>query len=477
MPAAAICFKGENAMQVLLVSPPPYQVIEPFYDTPPYPRTALACLAGYLRAAGIGVEVLDCKLDRLDHDRAAEIISDKNVRIVGFTAFTNEIIQAARLADAAKKRRPDIVTMIGGVHASVLPERTLREFPCFDYACVGEGEETLLEFVRLAVETANPFALRENATEIPGLACLAPNGDYRYGGERGKIMDLDSLPMPAWDLFRPCGEYIIHSQRGCPYHCPFCVNPNGRIVRKESPSRVMDGLERLLSAFGCKTIYFGDEIFTIDRERTIAICRSIVKSGLRREFKWSCTTHVNSMDRELAEAMREAGCESVGLGIESGDSDVLGGIAKGTSIKKIEDVARQMREAKLPFNAFFILGQPNETKMSAWKSVDLAVRLNPDVPVFGIMTPYPGTKVAAMAAAGQGGYRLSAKDWNDYNKQFANALEFEGISRRELKKIQFLGYVKVFLKNGRFRDFLGFCWKYRRPGWNLLKKLLAGRAS
>jgi hypothetical protein len=91
------------------------------------------------------------------------------------------------------------------------------------------------------------------------------------------------------------------------------------------------------------------------------------------------------------------------------------------------------------------------------------------------MVPYPGTEVAAMAARGEGGYRLLSTDWNDYAKQIGNALEFENLSRRELEMLQMLAYVKVFLGNRRYREFLRFVWKYHSEGLAVLKKILSGR--
>jgi radical SAM superfamily enzyme YgiQ (UPF0313 family) len=96
----------------------------------------------------VDVGVLDCKFDRLEYRQAMDRIRDCSRDLVGFTAFTNEVIQAGRLAAMAKQWRPSAMTVIGGVHVSALPDRTLREFPQFDYAVLGEGEQTLLELVR-----------------------------------------------------------------------------------------------------------------------------------------------------------------------------------------------------------------------------------------------------------------------------------------------------------------------------------------
>jgi radical SAM superfamily enzyme YgiQ (UPF0313 family) len=173
--------------------------------------------------------------------------------------------------------------------------------------------------------------------------------------------------------------------------------------------------------------------------------------------------------------MKNAGCYKVGLGIESGDPERLKNIGKGTSVEKILSVTAGLKRARLPFESYFILGQPNETKESAKRTIDFAVRINADYPVFGIMVPYRGTAIGKMAEAGEGGYVLSTKNWNDYNKQIGDVLRFTGVQRKTLERIQFFGYVKVFLWNLRFFDFIRFCWEYRKVGLAVVKKILFKR--
>jgi len=461
-------------MKIVLVNPPPYKIQEEYYDIPPYPRTGLAFLAASLRQNNIDVSIIDCKYDRISHKNAIEEICRKRPDIVGYTAFTNEIIQAGRLAEYVKKTLPASKAIIGGVHATIMPEKTLQEFQAFDYVCVGEGESTIIEFVRFLEKNG----IDAKPQSIKGIAFLDDSNKYVYNGEREKIgiddKSLDSIPLPAWDMFRPASEYILHTQRGCPYNCPFCVNPNGRIVRKESPEKVISQIKELYERYNCKKILFGDEIFTLDRKRTIAICNWLIESGLHKKIKWWCVTHINCIDEELAAIMRKAGCYRVGLGIESGDPERLKKIGKGTSVEKILSVTSGLKHARLPFESYFILGQPNETEKSANQTVDFAVKVNADYPVFGIMVPYPGTEIGKMAEAGEGGYTLSAQNWNDYNKQVGDALHFTGVKRKTLEQIQFQGYIKVFLINRRFLNFIKFCWQYKKVGIVVIKKILSG---
>jgi anaerobic magnesium-protoporphyrin IX monomethyl ester cyclase len=452
-------------MRIVLVNSPPYQIQEAMYDTPPFPRTALAFLAGYLRHHGVDVHVIDSKYSRLDYDATLDKIKEINPDIVGLTALTNEVIQAAKVAGMVKSWRPDVKTLIGGVHASVLPERTLREFTDFDYAIVGEGETPLLEFVQ-ACESGKEAALEK----IAGVATLTADGSYHYGGDSPVISDMNELPAPAWDMFKHAEEYMLHTARGCPYHCPFCANFNGRKVREKNADAVLDEIETLVNK-GTKSIIFGDEVFTVNRERTVEFCRGMIARGLHKRMKWWCVTHIRCIDYDLAVLLKEAGCNMVGLGIESGNNERLAEINKGTTAEMILDVTSQIKRAKLPFEAYLILGYPNETLQSAKETVNFIVKVNPDQPVIGLMVPYPGTKIAEIAERGEGGYVLQARDWNDYNKQLGDALAFKNITRKELEKIQLMGYIRVFLCNHRYVDFAKFLWRYRLLAWKAFLKI------
>ncbi len=451
-------------MKVVLVNPPPYQLVEPYYDTPPYPRTAIAFLAGYLRQHDVDVGVVDCKYDRLNYSDGIQKVLELSPDIVGFTAFSNEIVQAAQFATLLKDREPRIITLVGGVHFTAIPEQTLREFPDFEFGIAGEGEESLVEFT---------CYVGNKNTEIPAGVCFVDKaGTFKRGPERVPIRDQDTLPNPAWDLFRPADEYILHTSRGCPFACTFCMNPNGRLVRPRSPESVIGELDYIYSFANPSRIFFGDEIFTVKKDRIRHLCQLLIEHGYPERFSWKCQTHVACIDQDLADLMKKSNCRTTGLGIESGDDMLLMNMGKSTNAKLIWDAVRVLKRAKIKFESYFILGQPNETMESAKRTIDFAVKLNPDIPILGIMVPYPGTKIAEMVAKGEGGYKRLSANWNDYNKQFGNSIEFEDLSRWRLELLQLYGYLKVFLANGRFLDLARFAWNYRFEGFALVSKIL-----
>ncbi|HYD47383.1 MAG TPA: hypothetical protein VEB21_03510, partial [Terriglobales bacterium] len=145
------------------------------------------------------------------------------------------------------------------------------------------------------------------------------------------------------------------------------------------------------------------------------------------------------------------------------------------TMERVLAARRAAREADMPIEGLMIIGHPYETWDSAMRTIDFTAELNPERPIVGVMVPYPGTEVTAMAERGEGGYRLLSTDWNDYNKQVGHALAFDHLSRRQLEILQMLAYVKVFLKNRRYREFARFIWDYRNEGLAVLRKIVVGR--
>lgn len=460
---------GSAPLRVVLINPPPLAIVEPWYDRPEWGRIGLAYLAANLRQhPGFEVSIVDAKLEKLDFHQTSSRVAALEPHVVGLTAFTNEIKPAAYLAALIKERQPSVLTVIGGVHVTALPRQTLEEFASFDIGVVGEGEITLIELCD---------AVRDDAdlANVPGLV-YRKDGTVEQSESRPRILDQDSIPHPAWDLLPPSTEYWVQTLRGCPFNCVFCMNHNGRVARTRSVENVIEEIEMIITTYHPTTIRFGDELFTVNMDRSRQLMSEMIDRGIGRKVKWDCQTHVRFVDYELFVQMKEAGCYQVDLGIETGDETALRKLGKGTNLPMILKAAEAARKARLPFGTFFIIGQPNETRESIKKTVDLAVEMNPHLPMIGLMCPYPGTEVSRMAAKEEGGYRLVSTDWDEYNKQIGGALQFANLTRSQIEWIQIFAYAKVFLYNFRFWDFLKFTWEYRKGAWSVLMKAMFKRS-
>lgn len=465
------------AVRVALVNAPAYGLYEPQYDTPRFTRYALAVLAGYLRAHGV-VEILliDAKYERLGYREVRRRLAEFQPDVVGLTAFTNEIIQCGHVATlvrsiAAEQGRP-ILTIAGGVHVTAIPEDTLREFPQFDLVCVGEGEDTLLDLCR-HVATGRPASA---LAQLPGL-CLrdASTGEPVRTAARPRQSDQRQMPAPAWDLLPKCPTVLVMTSRGCPYACNFCMNPNGTKVRKRDVQPFLDEVRFLIEERGLEDLHICDEIFTLDKDRTHLILDGLIELGFGTRYTFHAQTHVRCVDAPLLEKIARAGCTFLGFGMETGDPDVLAQMGKGTNLDIMKSAVEMSHRSGVELGTFFILGQPNETPRSAWNTIKMAMTFNPKTPIFGVMVPFPGTKVWTWANQGERGYSIRSLDWNDYNKQVGDAVNFAGIDRRLLEAFQIAGYSLVFLGNGRFGDFARFVLQYRTEGLTVLRKIITGK--
>lgn len=457
-------------LRVALLNPPVTTVLEEEYDRPEFPRPVLAVLAGYLRRRELRADLLllDAKLERLDFDEVVGRTAEFGPQVIGITAFTNEIDDAARLGQRLKQAIPDAVIVIGGVHVTALPVVTMTQFLQFDVAVVGEGEAAFGEL-------CEAFSSGRTLAGIRGLYYREGDHLVHTGARQEVMMDLDALGVPAWDLLPPARRfYRVMSQRGCPYHCRFCMNPNGRKLRHRSVDSMIAEIEGLVEK-GYRYFEFDDEIFGANKKFCAALLARMIEVGLHERITFYVVAHARFLETDFVNLLAEAGCVELGFGMETGDEDQLLEIGKGLNQDLILKATRDCQKAGIGVRGFFIIGHENETWKSAMNTIKFATRLNLDVPVFGIMVPYPGTRVWELALKGEGGYRKLSPAWKDYNKQVGGAVEMQNLTRRQMEFLQFIGYNWVFIRNGRFLDWLKFMWQYRRAGFSLVRTLIGPR--
>lgn len=455
-------------LNIAIVNAPALGIVEPWYDTPEFPRGALAVLAGYLRERkDYNIYCIDAKLERLSFEKTLERLKDLKCDIIGFTAFTNEIKPCGYLAYKIKELLPDCITVVGGSQVSALPIATLKEFPGIDIVCVGDGEETLLEICE-TVEQEIPI---DSFDHIKGICFRKTDGEIAINPARNRIINQDSVAMPAWDLMPRGNHYWLQTSKGCPFHCVFCMNHNGRVVRKNSIDKTMDEIRFVIENYQPEWIRFGDEMFTADRNRTILFLEKWIENGFHKKVKWDAQTHVKYVDKEILALLLKANISRLDMGIESGDDRILKKMGKGTNEDLILKAFSLAHSMGVKTGSLLLLGQPNETKESINKTIGLAIKINSSIPMFGIMLPLPGTEVARLAATQQGAYKYMSFDWDEYSKNTGTAIEFENFSRKHIERAQFVGFLKVFLYNGRMLDLLKFVWEHRVEGWFIFKKM------
>jgi radical SAM superfamily enzyme YgiQ (UPF0313 family) len=404
----------------------------------PHLRVGVAVIAACLRRAGHAVRILDPRVQDGSPGQFAEQITKDQPDIVGLSAFTEEIADAADIAGAVKAIRPETRTVVGGYHASATPLETLREFPMFDMAVVGEGEMPMLE-----------LAGGNAPASIAGLVWREDGGAVRTNAVRRDFPAFEDLPPPAWDLYDLAlyGYRLpVEPSRTCPFRCSFCFQATSDKTRYKAPERIVDEVEEAVRRHGARELSFASAgAFPLNRTHGLAVCNGLISRNLR--LPWFTTTRADKLDRELLTAMRDSGCRYVSLGIESGDQEMLSRCNKGLNLEQAEETIRLIHEVGIESEICFVLGLPGETPASLAKTRRFAMKMRPYATLasFAILTPFPGTDVFRMAECGAEGLGLVTRDWHLYSKNSGTALSHGAFTVRQLKRLQARMYMEFYL--------------------------------
>ena len=456
-------------MRVALVKPP-----ATYADWYKRPVLGFSYIAAVVEQAGYDCRIFDAYFNSWSEAELLDRVLEYHPDVVGFTAMTHEVKAAGRIA-ARHKERSRAATIVGGCHVTALPERTLTEFPAFDYGVSGEGEVTFLELLeRVKVGgTAEP-------TEVKGLVFRGADG--ARGNEPRPLLtpvELDALPLPAFHhyycddsqaLAGKGAEYVIFSGRGCPFGCAFCMRVLGQKVRRRSAGSVCREMEAAIARHGAYTFDFEDDVMLVNNQNTRELLQMMIDSGLSGRVRWSGMVHAAFVKPDLVALAKKAGCYQLWMGVESGDDWILKTINKGITVEQVRQAVKVVKQARVRLGTFFILGHPGETEETAKKTIDLMAELNTDVAAVGLMVPYPGTVIHAMAERGEGGYRLLTDDWAEYDKYGGRALEIDGLPWERLARLQRSALVNFYMKNLGLVDLARYAWRRRRAFRFLVRK-------
>lgn len=343
--------------------------------------------------SGREVKIFDCPAERFRLPELAERLSEFNPRLVGIVANSVLISRAIEVSRLIKKIDPEIATVLGGYHPTLFPKTILRE-ESVDFVAIGEGEMTTLDLCGTLEENGSPSEIKGVGFKEDGI---------RINPLRPVIKDLDKLPSPAYHLlpikrYRLCStskrshrQISVVSSRGCPFNCYFCSSPGfwGARYRSHSPEYVLAILDRLFDDYGIEEFQFKDDTFTQDRDRVFAICDLINRN--RRRFFWSCYATFHSLERELMERMKEAGCYQLHIGVESGSDEILRKY-KRTTKAKIYKVVDDAKKLGIELRLFFMVGPPDRREEDIEKTIQFAIDLDPDAIVANPSIPYPGSR-------------------------------------------------------------------------------------
>lgn len=313
----------------------------------------LAYPAAVLREAGYEVSIFDANRKNITNQEAIEKIIEFAPDIVFVSSSPLNRWQCPYHPEPIfkfiRQLKENFDGMVGiyGPHGTTLPKATL-DFSNADFVIIGEPEKTILNIAKEGVKVSG--CLYKQDGKITG----DPTPQW--------IEDLDSLPIPAYDLLpmTDYNEFIILSSRGCPAQCVFCnKSMYGSKYRARSPKNVLLELKKL-KEYGNRYIYFQDLDFCVDKERVKKICELIIKERL--DITWGCTTRVTCVDKNLLEKMKQAGCTNIIFGLESASPEVLKKSKKGITIRQVEKVMNWCSNVGIEGGFHIIFGLPGESR-------------------------------------------------------------------------------------------------------------------
>jgi anaerobic magnesium-protoporphyrin IX monomethyl ester cyclase len=370
-----------------------------------FPPLGLGYVAAALKKSGFQVDLVDCTF--LTKKEALEKARGSKPNILGFYSMFS--IKKTSMELARSLRNDCDLLVVGGPLPTLDPTDYLD---LFDVAVIGEGEETMVELSEKASNN-EPYAA------VKGIA-YKRDGEVKFSEPRGFVENLDELPFPSRELFdndaykgyyRRRSSYSISpmiTSRGCPFSCDFCSRPVfGQSFRTRSATNIVDEVETIVN-LSYDRVWFADDCFTLNRTSLMEACNELVKRRLN--VGWECLSRVDTMDREIAQQMKRAGCVRVFFGIESGSNSILRIMRKQITVEQARRAVYDAKAAGLQVGAFFIIGYPGENDNSVLDTVRFASGLPLDYISFTLPYPIPGTALFERVKDNGG---LIVDDWEE----------------------------------------------------------------
>ncbi len=458
-------------MKVLVTNPPwpgpgygarsdvrwPHKRSDKYIEYPIY----LSYTAAVAEEAGFDVSFIDAVMDELGIEEFGRRVAELAPRLALVETSTPSIDWDLQTAASVKQWSPETFVTLLGSHVTYFDRETVAENPAVDAVIRGEFEYT-------AADLARALQAGGDLSGVLGLTYHDADGDPRRNPDRPLFEPLDDIPFPARHIVRGDGyragiysggnPTAMVSSRGCPYHCTFCLWPDvlyGHKFRARSAQNVVDEIEEAARTYGHDEVYFDDDTFTIDRQRVLDITHLIRERGLEQEVEWIAQCRVDTVDREMLEAMKAANCGYILYGVESGSPQMLKKMRKGITLDKVRQAFQLTHEVGIKTQAFFLFGIPGETQDTIQETIEFAKELNASSTQFAVAIPHPGTALYEECKAN--GW-LTSEHWADYTSE-ASLIETPWLTAEQVEQARIRAYQRYYW---RPRFIVGEALKVRR---------------
>ncbi len=378
--------------RILLIEPDPagFHVFSRFK----MPRLGLPLLGAILKQTGYEV------LIHIGTPTRQEMQAYGVFDIVGISTTTSTALEAYRIAGQFRKRRKTVI--IGGVHATFLPDEALQYA---DYVVRGESEYTLPDLLTCIQSGLQP-------EKIPGVSYHSSSGVV-HNPNSPLIQDLDRFPFPDFSLLSPGAKLFdipIQTSRGCPFPCNFCsvTKMFGRKVRFRSVSHVIEELKQIPKP----EVFFYDDNFCAKPAYTKALLEEVLRQKINLQFFSAQVRADVTEDPEMMRLLASANCKQVYVGFESINPETLQEYDKRQTVEEIARSMEIFRNHKIRVHGMFVIGSDHDTPTTIWDTLRFARKHHIDTVQFMMLTPLPGTEFFSELDNQK---RILSRDWSLYD--------------------------------------------------------------
>jgi anaerobic magnesium-protoporphyrin IX monomethyl ester cyclase len=356
---------------------------------PPFPLLAIAT---YVEVHGVTPVIMDQRVEHDYEDRIKDILPE--TLFVGITSMTGaQLRHAVELIAMVKRHSPQTPVVFGGVHASLLPDQTIRQ-DGVDLVVVGEGESVIGDVLL-------HYQGKKSIEEIRGI--YFKRGSDVIATPPRPLMDLESLKAPAWHLIHKNKYRVFGIQcgRGCPHRCAFCYNIkfNERKWRFRHPEDILRELQFLSGTLGVSAITFLDDNFFASFDKVSELCNLILKHGIALRWGTTCRSdYFRRFTPEFMALLKRSGLDWLFVGAESGSPEILRRIDKDITVEDNISVAVVAKKYDLRVTVSFMSGFPYESpedRSMTYNLMDRMKAINPNLRISSanVFTPYPGNSL------------------------------------------------------------------------------------
>jgi radical SAM superfamily enzyme YgiQ (UPF0313 family) len=398
------------AKKTVVFIEPSGAVANVFEDYMKLPLTGTLYLGTILHNAGYDVRIFNESVlpERID---PFAIHAD----IFCISSLTTSATRAKALANQFRRIYPESRIIIGGMHASLLPEDFVDVADC---VVQGEAEKNIVDIVE--GKYAEKIVQGEAIDDVEQLPLI------NYGLIQG-VESMDIIP--------------IMTSRGCPFDCNFCCVTKvfGKRFRFQSPQRIVAEIKHALTFFKTNAVFFYDDNFTANLRRVDELCDLIIAEGI--DITWTAQVRQDiARNPQLLRKMEKSGCRIVFIGFESINDLALAAMHKSQTRADIERAIKVIHECGINIHGMFIFGDDNDTVETLRQTVDFAIDYHIDTVQFAILTPFPGTQTNEKMVAEK---RMFHKRWENYNGMYV-VFQPKTMTAAQLQKEMISAYRKFY---------------------------------